>query len=326
MSLYEELNELKMDVTQFEQKDLSKTEKRLWEKRILKKIRKRHPLGNWIVTSAVAVVSMVVLSVSTGLVSVADMPFVGGKIEEYLNFVDPADYSAYKTEIGETAENAYGKLTLNEVMFDEGRLLINSTFEPADGVHFDYQMHPMPTVLINGENVTSYMGGESIERNSSMFSVYNEITLKEMEMGDSVQVHISYDRLDLDMTMEQPWVFDIQVPTSQLAAQSIPFNQEITIGDASITLEKIVITPISTVVYYLWTEESNHIAFKIINEKGTEILPSTIHVNEEQSTNRFEGTELQKGMYYLVPYEQSVNYNAEHPGEVPDVKIPFNIQ
>jgi len=132
--------------------------------------------------------------------------------------------------------------------------------------------------------------------------------------------------LDLDMTMAQPWVFDLQVPTTQLATQSIPFDTEIKIGEASITLEKIVITPISTVVYYQWTEESNHIAFKIVSDKGTEILPGTISVNEEQSTNRFEGTELQKGMYYLVPYEQSVNYNAEHPGEVPDVKIPFNIQ
>ncbi|MGE7768845.1 DUF4179 domain-containing protein [Peribacillus sp. NPDC096540] len=175
MSIYNDLNELNVDLEQYEEKSLTNFEKKQWEKRVLKKIRKQKPshVKKYLGVTA-AVILATGISISTGRVSIANMPFVGETIEKYINSKENLDYSSYKTKIGETAENEYGKLTLNEVLIDGGRLLIGSTFELAEGIKFNYQMHPMhpmPKVLINGENLTSGTGGESVELNDSMFTI-----------------------------------------------------------------------------------------------------------------------------------------------------------
>jgi hypothetical protein len=117
------------------------------------------------------------ISISSGMVSVANMLFVGGMIEEYISNNEQLDYAEYKTAIGTTAENEYGKLTLNEVLIDGGRLLSSSTFEPADGIDFDDKTHPMPKVLINGQILTSIAGGQTVELNDSMYTIYNDVEI-----------------------------------------------------------------------------------------------------------------------------------------------------
>ncbi|WP_197206048.1 DUF4179 domain-containing protein [Cytobacillus firmus] len=328
MSIYKDLNELNVDLEQYEEQSLTNFEKKKWDKRILTKIRKQRPshvkkyLG---VTAAVILVTGI--SISTGMVSIANMPFVGETIEKYINSNENLDYSSYKTEIGETAENKYGKLTLNEVLIDGGRLLISSTFEPAEGVNFDYQMHPMPKVQLNGQNISSTTGGQSIELNDSMFTIYNDVELTKIPIGEKIQFHIEYDHLDFEMPMDHPWVFDIEVPTEQLAAASktITFDKVIQLGnDQSIKLEKMIVTPISTVLYYEWPEQANHIAFKIVSESGTEILPGTSAITPEESYNRYPSIDLTSEKYYLVPFEQSANPHATEPSNVPEQSILIN--
>ncbi|MDX8363213.1 DUF4179 domain-containing protein [Cytobacillus sp. IB215316] len=323
MSIYRDLNKINMDLEQYEEQNLTNFEKKKWEKRILKKIRKQNPshqkkyLG---VTAAITLAAGILLSSS--MVSVADMPFIGGLIEDYRGSKEKVDYDLYKTAVGTTAENGYGKMTLNEVLVDGGRLLISSTFEPAKGIDFDYQMHPMPKVLINGQNLTSSTGGQSIELNNSMFTIYNDVELTEVPIGETIRFHIEYDHLDYELPMKYPWIFDIEVPTEQLAVESktITFNQEIQIGNGqSIRLDKMIATPISTVLYYDSQEQENNIQFKIISESGDEILPYSSHVNPEESNNRYTAIDLQLEKYYIVPFEES-----EKSSEVWDQSIPIN--
>ncbi len=332
MSIYKELNEVRLDVEQYEAERLSTIEKKRWEKRVLKKIKKQKPSGKKKLLAATAAIILAAwISMSTGLVSVAKMPFVSGKIEEYIGHSIIDDElnvdTSLKTTVGETAQNKYGTMTLNEVLIDGGRLLISATFEPSEGVHFDYQMHPLPTVLINGHNLTTTTGGQSIERNDSMFSIYNEVELKGLPTEDNLQVRIAYDHLDADMPIENPWIFDINVPTEQLAAMSetIDFNQALPIGHGQVIhLQKMIVTPISTVVYYHWPEETDHIAFKIVSESGDEIHPYFAAITGEDSYNRFKAIDLQSEKYYLVPYDDSHNPNADSPARVPEQRIPVN--
>lgn len=328
MSIYKDLNELNVDLEQYEEQCLTNFEKKKWEKRILKKIRKQRPshVKKYLGVTA-AVILATGISFSTGMVSIANMPFVGETIEKYINSNENLDYSSYKTEIGETAENECGKLTLNEVLIDGGRLLMSSTFEPAEGIDFNYQMHPMPKVLINGQNLTSSTGGESVELNDSMFTIYNEVQLTDIPIGETIRFHIEFDLLDLEMPIDHPWVFDIEVPTEQLAAASktITFNQVIQIGNGqSIKLEKMIVTPISTVLYYDWPEQANHIAFKIVSESGDEILPGFASISPEESYNRYPSIDLTSEKYYLVPFEHSANPHATEPGNVPKQSILIN--
>ncbi|WP_171005561.1 DUF4179 domain-containing protein [Bacillus sp. E(2018)] len=328
MTIYQKLNDLDMDLEQYEEQDLSHFEKKQWEKRVRKKVKKQRPSsGRKFVGVAAAMLLATGISLSTGIVSIANMPFVGETIEKYLNQNESLDFSSYKTAIGQTAENEKGKLTLNEVMIDGGRLLISSTYEPADGIDFHHKMHPMPKVKMNGKDLTSSTGGQSIELNNSMFTVYNEVQLKEIPMGEKIQFHIEYDRLDLELKMNQPWVFDIEVVTEKLAADSktITLDQKIKLENGrSIKLEKMIVTPISTVLYYDWPGEENHIAFKLVSESGTEILPGTVSVTPEESYNRFSAIDLESEKYYVVPFEHSENPGADKPGKLPKQSIPIN--
>jgi Domain of unknown function (DUF4179) len=328
MTIYQKLNELHMDLEQYEEQDLSHFEKKEWEKRVRKKFKKQKPSQvKKYMGVAVAMLIATGISLSTGIVSIANMPFVGETIEKYLNQNENFDFSSYKTAIGQTAENEKGKLTLNEVMIDDGRLLISSTYEPADGIDFHHKMHPMPKVMMNGKDLTTSTGGQSIELNDSMFTVYNEVQLKEIPIGEKVQFHIEYDRLDLEMKMNQPWVFDIEVPTEKLAADSktITLDQKIKLENGrSIKLEKMIVTPISTVLYYDWPGEENHIAFKIVSQSGKEILPGTVSVTPEESYNRFSAIDLESEKYYVVPFEHTENPGADHPGRIPELSVPIN--
>ncbi|MGD6961082.1 DUF4179 domain-containing protein [Fictibacillus phosphorivorans] len=328
MTIYQKLNELDMDLEQYEEQDLSHFEKKQWEKRVRKKFKKqRASKGRKYVSVAAAMLIATGISLSTGIVSIANMPFVGETIEKYLNQNESLDFSSYKTAIGQTAENEKGKLTLNEVMIDGGRLLISSTYEPADGIDFHHKMHPMPKVKMNGKDLTSSTGGQSIELNNSMFTVYNEVQLKEIPIGEKVQFHIEYDRLDLELKMNQPWVFDIEVPTEKLAADSktITLDQDIQLENGrSIKLEKMIVTPISTVLYYDWPGEENHIAFRIVSESGTEILPDSVSVSPEESYNRFSAIDLESEKYVVVPFEHSENPGADQPGRIPELSVPIN--
>lgn len=327
MTIYNDINEILVDLDQYEEQNLSEYEKKKWEKRVLKKLRKQEPNNTkkyFGIVSAILLVTAI--SISTGMVSVANTPFVGGLIEEYIGSNEHVDFDTYKTAIGTTAENDYGKLTLNEVLVDGGRLLISSTFEPAKGIDFDYQMHLLPKVKINGLNTTLNTGGQSIEINNSMFTIYNDVELKVIPIGETIQFHIAYDYLD-EMPIEHPWIFDIKVPTEQLAASSetILINKDIQIGNGqSIHLQKIIASPISTILYYDWPEQANHIAFKIISESGEEILPGETAITPEESYNRYKSIDLQKEKYYLVPFEQSANPHAKKPGKLLDHSILIN--
>ncbi|UVI29757.1 DUF4179 domain-containing protein [Paenibacillus spongiae] len=333
MSIYKDLNHADMDVNQYEEQELTSIDKKNWERRVLKKIRKQKPSRKKKYAGAAAAVILAAgISLSTGMVSFANVPFVGGLVEGFILADEKTDYTPYKTEIGSTAENKFGKWTLNEVMADSGQLIISSTFEPAKGVDFHYRMHPRPNVQMNGQELTGGGLQQSIKVNSSQFTIYNKIQMTDMPIGETVRFHLEFDNLDSTIDSEgvpvdTPWVFDIEVPTDQLAASSetVVLNKDVPVGNGqTVHLEKMIVTPISTVLYYDWPEEANHIGFKIVSESGTEVLLETSTISPEESYSRYAPIDLESEKYFLVPYESSENPHAENPGEVPEQSIPVN--
>ncbi|CAM4417807.1 hypothetical protein BAMA_04170 [Bacillus manliponensis] len=309
MSIYKELNNMKLDVTEFEEKPLTKLQEKQWEKRVLNKLHKKKRSKKWL---SVAAACIIITSIAVPLTnpSVANVPFIAEPIE---HFNDPEkkqqlDYSKYKTIVGETAENEYGKLTLNEVLVDDNNLLIGSTFEPAEGIAFDYQKALIPKIQINGEDLTVTRGGESIEINDAMFTIYNDIELSHLPQTETLQLEISYDTFDWDTVMNKPLVFHIEASQSELIKDKKTFNtnEMITLhNDQSIVIEKVVVTPISTSIYYDATQSThNPIYFKIVSENGEEQLFNEATFNDpgEISFSRFDSINIEQGKYSLVPY------------------------
>lgn len=193
-------------------------------------------------------------------------------------------------------------------MMDNQQLLLSATFEPADGVAFDYQTHIQPTVKINGQDVTDMTGGESIELNTSMFTIYNDIELNQAITTEELSIQISYDALNFEKTIKQPWSFYVKVSQKALLAKVTEFemNQDITLRNGEeITLQKVVATPISTTVYYdLSQSESENIQFDIETAEGAVVAYRTqgFNSNEPEDTSfiRFEGLAFRDTDYFLV--------------------------
>lgn len=257
---------------------------------------------------------MVSITAPLGQSSLANTPFIAGLIEKYLDEQQPRDYSPYKTAIGKTAENKYGKLTLNEVLVDDNKLLISSTFEPAKGVEFDYQTYLIPQVRINGRDFSSIKDAQSIEVNDSMYTIYGGVELREMPQTDELQIEITYNTFNRDTVIEQPWIFDIEVSQAQLMKekQTFDLNETIVLSDGNkVTVKKVVSTPISTTIYYDVTQSTNEdIYFKIESESGkTYICKEAFASNKEGeiSFSRFDGINVSVGKYSLVPYSGKEN-------------------
>lgn len=329
MSIYKDLNDLNLDVSEFDEHTLSESE----QKRILKNVHNRiHPpkqKKKWLsIGAVVAAVCIISLTLIIDKGTIANMPFVSEPIEKYINEIDTPDYSSYKTKIGETQENSLGKLTLNEVMMDHQKVLLSATFEPADGVKFDYQTHIGPAIKVNGKECECITGGQSIELNESMFTIYNDIEVSEEILTDEVNIEISYDNwryhFEEQEIIQQPWTFDVRVSQANLLAEKEVFEIDHTItlnnGDI-VNVDKVVSTPISTTVYYdLSQSSSEDILFDIISDSGKQEIHSESYTSNEAgavSFTRFKGLTFENNKYSLKAY----NFDAE---ELSESTVPIN--
>lgn len=331
MSVYNDLNDLKLDLGQYDEEELTSLQKRGWENRVLGKIRKQGRKSGRSMTVLVAsVIASAGILLSSGIYSFADVPFVGALIDDFIPRGETADYTPYKKAIGESAENAFGKWTVNEVMVDNGWLYISSTFEPAKGVKFNYQMHPRPKIRMNGEEIVSGGLQQSIKVNDVMYTIYNRIELPNLPAGKMAQFHLEFDNLDSTFLSEgvpvdQPWVFDIEISTEQLVAASktIYFNRDLLLGSGqSVHLEKLVSSPISTVLYFDVPEGNSSISFQIVSEKGKVVLPNEVSTSNEESYSRYPSIDLKSEKYYLVPYEGLGTPDSSFFFE--ELRIPIN--
>jgi hypothetical protein len=323
MSIFKDLNDVRLDLSEFEEVSLSIHE----QKRILKKVNKeislRKPKKKWL-GLGIASVCVLSLSLTIDKGTIASMPFVGGVIEKYINSNENLDYSTYKTAIGETAENELGKLTLNEVMMDDRKLFLSATFQPAEHVDFDYQTYITPKVKINGKVYTVTTGGQSVELNNKMFMIYNDIDLEHPIKTENVQIEISYDTWNFDTKIEQSWTFNVKVSQAKLLEEKKVFeiNKTITLNNGeNVTIQKVVTTPVSTTVYYdLSQSKSENVYFKIQSEDGIlKPYSSAFTSNKlgDVSFVRFYGLKFDQTKYFLVAYDSKGN-------QLSKVSIPIN--
>jgi hypothetical protein len=329
MSIYREINDIQMDLQQYEEQQLSDSEMKRWEKRIFKKIHRRKT--NQYVGISAAILIGIGIVVGSSNVTVANVPFVSGMIEKFINGNEQLDYSPLKTAIGESAINEYGKMTLNEVLMDSDRLIMSSTLELADGVDFSYRMHPMPKVLMNGHNLAVGAGGQSIQISNSMYTIYNEIIMTHIPIGEYISFHIEYDHIDLEVPIQDPWIFDVHIPTDQLAAttETIQFDRKVEMSNGhSIRIDKLILSPVSTMLYYDSLGQESDVVFKIVSESGVELLPISSTSSAGPSYNRFSPIDLHAEKYDLVLYESFDSMLRAHEFERNEREqyIPINLE
>ncbi|MBO2944320.1 DUF4179 domain-containing protein [Paenibacillus sp. F411] len=319
MSIYKELNDVKLDVSCYEQEPLTALEQKQWEQRVKSKLRprrKRLPIKRK-AAALTAAALMILLAMSLPQVSLARIPVVGGLIENFNSNHNAlqADYSSYKTAVRETAENEYGKLTLNEVLVDADRLLISSTLQPAQGMRFDYKTHLPVEVMIHGERRQLSAMSQSVQEDDGSYTVYGDVSFSDLPLPENklLDLQIAYHTVNRgaqSMTLEQPWVFDVQLSAEAMSqdTKTVEIHKTLDLnGQGTVTVRKVVFTPVSTLLYFDASEETQSVSFKLTSIRdGSEIPLSTVTLTHEPGTAsyaRFWSANALQGPYQLTPVD-----------------------
>lgn len=275
MSVYKEFNAVEIDFTEFKEQPLTKLEKKRVQKMIIKKLQPiRRRTGFSIGAAAVLAIGLLAVNHQT----IANMPFVAGILEDW-GQAEKVDWTPYKNVIGVTSTTNMGVLTLNEVIVDYDKLMISATFVKNEDTPFSYRHQFMPSVLIDGVAVpVEGTAAESIELNSTMFTVYNEITLNEPITAADFDLEIIYDRMLTPREefgegekIVEPFIFD--VTASQIAVQKETkvneVNQPIVLTNGEqFIIDRIITTPISTTIYYSGALDDNSPNITLYDEGG----------------------------------------------------------
>lgn len=149
-----------------------------------------------------------------------------------------------------------------------------------------------------------------------------------METSEKVNIEIIYDLTnnyyDISEGIENPWTYNVQVSQKQLLEKTKVFemNKTITLDNGeNITIEKVVSTPLSTIVYFDLSQSKNaDISFEIQTEDGSQKTPdngSRTNVEGRLSFNRFKEFPISNNKFFLIPK----NPHSDEPLSEP---IPIN--
>lgn len=276
MSLYSDFNDIEADITSQNQEPLTKLEKKRIAKTIHTKLSPAKKRGGFIAASVAAIaLSAIVITSPT----IANMPLVAGLLEDWIPG-EEQDFTAYKNPIGITATTANGELTLNEVIADYDKLLISSTLIKADDFEYSHKYQVVPDIYIDGQKVEVVnTSAQSIEQNSSMFTVYSEVTLAAPLDSTELNLEVVYERMLTDsevdpidgVKLSEAWTFDVTANQLAVQEETIVSTPAITIpifDGGSFVIDKVVRTPISTTLYFSGSSEGSALDIQLVDAEG----------------------------------------------------------
>lgn len=320
MSLYEELNDVRMDVSAYEEETITEMERKRWEKRVLRKLPKRRTRSmiKW-AGLAGAIVLTASLVIPIGGTALAKMPLIYRLIESFIQVDNPPNLSNYKTTVGETAENAYGRMTLNEVLVDTDRLLISATLEPAEGVNTDMDqvLSLAPSISVNGEEAPHPFWNQGFgEENNDTYTISGDVplnTLPHFPKGELLQVKISYNFSGKDMRaqIDKPWVFDVKVSTKQMQKDTVTYelNKPLPLKHGgTVTINKVVSSPVSTTLYYDVSQAKIGSFLIRMVSKGGKIKELQFYESKlsgERTYHRYGPLNFKKETYWIVAEDKN---------------------
>ena len=285
--VYQMLNEVDVDMMEYDIPELTSFEKKRMKKRIKKKIQKRTTKSRsklWAISAA----ALIILSLGIGMqpTVLAKMPILGPLLEHYLGMEDGQTLESYKTILGQSIENEQGTITLNEVIIDEGRLLINSTFETrSDNIKLE-NVNPFPTILINGEEVSGNGGGDVQQLGDSTYSLFSSMDVQALDFGKPLDVKIIYEGIVPSLWDKEEWTFEFRASGEALLAVSktIPINQQFSLENGQrVLVEELVLSPVSsTLKYHLYSNNDLDYEFdvRMLVEDGT----GKVYESQEERT------------------------------------------
>ncbi|MES5928880.1 DUF4179 domain-containing protein [Bacillus cereus group sp. MG9] len=309
---YEMLNDIKIDENEYKEVNLTHIEKKKIQKRISKKIRKNkgHTKRNIAIVTSAAALFIMMMTVDMRRM-IADIPLIGSKMEDYVNSRGEP-LKEYKTTIGQTVYDNGVEVRLDEVMIDEGQIIVNSTFK-SNSVNLGDIFLPYPDVYINGKELNGSGGGGKQRVNDYTYTFFTTTNLKDsqmkpMELDGELDIQIIYRRLMplKDKTsIKGEWGFSFKASGDKLKAETktIPIHKHFKLENGqTIEVEDLKVSPVSTKLNYKMMNGTKlDVTFTVKDQDGKELKPVSGHTLAENSYWRFEKLEDSVTKIVLTP-------------------------
>ena len=131
---------------------------------------------------------------------------------------------------------------------------------------------------------------------------------KNLNLQDHQQIKIVFNNLersDSKKLIDGTWSFEFTTSGEKLKAdkKSIPINKYFTLkGGQQVTVEELILTPVSTMITYNTENISNDLHFRIEDQNGVELQELSANIPGYNSYIRFIALENNITKLRVIPY------------------------
>jgi hypothetical protein len=236
------------------------------------------------------------------------------------------DYAQYSEIVNKTVTHNGKSFTINNVVCYDNNIVIGYTAKSNTKI-----TGPLffPTYKVNGKwlNVGTTGGSENLDNNTVIGTI--EIMSDPITLPDKFNFEMSFNSLD---NTSGNWDFKFSISKAELSKNKKTYtpNQIVKYGNYDFTIDKIALTPLSTVISRHSSSQSKMPFFPIIlDDQGNEISKGGGRIRE--SSDRFDITstlsKINQDAKYLtiVPYAENSN-NEPNVVSVPlNTKLPIEL-
>lgn len=306
-NLFESLNDEKINLSEFEGAQLADIEKKATKKRIRAKLKNRSGNKKRILAVAASLAVITILGMNSKY-TLADIPIIGNALEKFV-YSQEGSLNDYKTVIGESVKDNGMKVTLNEIILDEGQLLISSTFHTdLSDEDLAYNWFSNIEVYMNGKKSDLGGGGGPKRITNSAVDYFWASDIKNINLQDNQQFKIVFNNLersDSKKLIKGKWSFEFTASGEKLMAdkKSIPVNKNFTLENGQkVTVEELILTPVSTMITYKMEDISNDLHFRLEDQNGMELEEFSAQTSGYNNYNRFIALENNIIKLKVIPY------------------------
>lgn len=276
--IYELLNDINLDESEFVEMNVNDIEKAKFKKNLKKSVNRKTKYLNGLKVASVAVLSI-------GVLATTDL---GGHVFANVNefFYDIAtslgikkDLKDYKTEVLQTVTRNGFTVSLNEVLLDKDQLIITSSFKSKNKIEAGY-IEPKAKVSINGKVIETDAGGTCVGVDDNTVESMIHYKIDEKLTGD-VKISVEYTDLKYlkdgkEETLKGPWAFDFNTQAKVAdTTKEVNINNVIELANGqTITLDKYTSNVVSKEISFTKKNKENNyfLSLKGTDDLGNEVV------------------------------------------------------
>ncbi|WP_252250715.1 DUF4179 domain-containing protein [Clostridium sp. ZBS13] len=230
--IYDMLNEVNINIDDYEKEDFNDLEKKKIKYNLKKSISKKKPLKRGMI-AAVAIVALTIgmLGSDIGVSALSKVSYIiNNDIASFLGIERNLD--EYKTVINKSITDKGITVQLNEVILDGDEMTVSCNISSDQKLEEDESSVPDCNIYINGKKMSTGAGGgaEKIDEYTSQSVITYD--LKEDDLSGDLNIKIVCSNVMLAHRMQKgKWDFEFKTNGDQLRidTKEIPLNNKFTL-------------------------------------------------------------------------------------------------